>query len=118
VVASAEALHEPEAAGRVVRAAGQFDVLRANLAVMAPSTPAVEVDAAEWKDVLSRLVDPLPRLVAAAAPAMMARRAGKVPCLQPTCAVMLRTALSARSSPFAVAGWGDERPAARNTRFV
>jgi 2-keto-3-deoxy-L-fuconate dehydrogenase len=78
VVASAEPLHEPEAAGRVVRAAGQLDVLVANLAVMAPSTPAVDVDAVEWKDVFSRLVDPLPRLVAAAAPAMMARRAGKV----------------------------------------
>jgi 2-keto-3-deoxy-L-fuconate dehydrogenase len=78
VVASAEPLHGPETAGRVVREAGRFDVLVANLAVLAPSTPAVDVTAAEWTDVFSKLVDPLPRLIAAAAPAMMARRAGKV----------------------------------------
>lgn len=78
VLASAEPLQEPAAAGRVVLAAGPIDVLVANLAVLAPSTPAVDVTAAEWTEVFSKLVDPLPRLIAAAAPAMMARRAGKV----------------------------------------
>jgi 2-keto-3-deoxy-L-fuconate dehydrogenase len=41
-------------------------------------TPATDVGDAEWRDVFAALVDPLPRLVAAAAPAMIARRAGKI----------------------------------------
>ena len=43
VIASTDALVEPEAAERVVRAAGRVDVLVANLALAAPSTPAVDV---------------------------------------------------------------------------
>ena len=78
VVASSEALSEPGASERVVRTAGDIDVLVANLAYTAPSTPAVEVAQEEWRQVFAALVDPLPRLVAAAAPAMLARRAGKI----------------------------------------
>ncbi len=78
VVASDVPLAEPGAAGDVVRAAGEIDVLVANLAFTAPSTPALEVGEGEWRDVFAALVDPLPRLVAAAAPAMVARRSGKV----------------------------------------
>ena len=78
VVASHEALSEPEAAGRVVLAAGTIDILVANLAFTAPSTPATEVSEAEWRQVFAALVDPLPRLVRAAAPAMVARRSGKI----------------------------------------
>jgi len=78
VVASAEALTEPEAAERVVRAAGDIDVLVANLAFRAPTTAASEVSDDEWRQVFAALVDPLPRLVRAAAPAMVARRSGKV----------------------------------------
>lgn len=78
VVASPEPLSEPGAAERVVQAAGDLDVLVVNLAFMAPSTPATEVDADEWKAVFAALVDPLPRLVASAAPAMLARRSGKI----------------------------------------
>jgi 2-keto-3-deoxy-L-fuconate dehydrogenase len=78
VIASAEPLCEPEAAQRVVREAGDFDVLVANLAYPAPSTPAPQVDEDEWKQVFAALVDPLPRLVRAAAPAMLARRRGKI----------------------------------------
>jgi 2-keto-3-deoxy-L-fuconate dehydrogenase len=78
VVASPDAMAQPDAAERVVRAAGDIDVLVANLACLAPSTPAPEVDDAEWREVFAALVDPLPRLVRAAAPAMMARRAGKI----------------------------------------
>ena len=78
VVASTEALHEPDAAERVVRAAGPIDVLVANLAYMAPTTPATEVSDTEWREVFAALVDPLPRLIRAAAPAMIARRSGKV----------------------------------------
>ncbi len=78
VVASAEALHAPGAVERVVREAGPIDVLVANLALRAPTTPAVDVTEDEWRQVFGALVDPLPRLIAAAAPAMVARRAGKV----------------------------------------
>jgi 2-keto-3-deoxy-L-fuconate dehydrogenase len=78
VVASAEPLAVAGAAERVVRDAGRIDVLVANLAFMAPSTPAHEVTDAEWRAAFAALVDPLPRLIAAAAPDMIARRAGKV----------------------------------------
>jgi 2-keto-3-deoxy-L-fuconate dehydrogenase len=78
IVASTDSLVEPEAAGRVVRAAGSIDVLVANLAYTAPTTPATEVNDAEWRDVFAALADPLPRLVRAAAPAMVQRRSGKI----------------------------------------
>ncbi|HET9823321.1 MAG TPA: SDR family oxidoreductase [Burkholderiaceae bacterium] len=78
VVASVQALSEPAAAERVVQDAGAIDVLVANLAYGAPSTPAAAVDDAEWRAVFAALVDPLPRLARAAAPAMIGRRAGKI----------------------------------------
>lgn len=78
VIANAEGLTAPDAAARIVQAAGEIDVLVANLALKAPSTPAVSVTDAEWREVFAALVDPLPHLVRAAAPAMIARRAGKI----------------------------------------
>lgn len=78
VVASQEPLAEPGAAERVVLAAGSIDILVANLAFSAPTTPATEVSELEWQQVFAALVDPLPRLVRAAAPAMVARRSGKI----------------------------------------
>ena len=78
VIASDEPLTDPDAPGQVVQAAGRIDALVANLALPAPSTPAVEVTEAEWGEVFRTLVDPLPRLVRAAAPAMIARGAGKI----------------------------------------
>ncbi len=78
VVASDEALSDPAAAERVVRDAGRVDVLVANLALRAPSTAAGDVTDVEWRQVFEALVDPLPRLVRAAAPAMAARGAGKI----------------------------------------
>ncbi len=78
VVASNDALSDPGAAERVVREAGRIDVLVANLALKAPSTPAAEVTEDEWREVFAALVDPLPRLVRAATPDMVARRAGKI----------------------------------------
>lgn len=78
VIASTDDLVEAGAAERVVRAAGRIDALVANLAIKAPATPAVEVTDAEWRDVFAALLDPLPRLVRAAAPAMIERRAGKI----------------------------------------
>jgi len=78
VVANSEALSEPRAAERVVLAAGTIDVLVANLAFTAPTTAASEVTETEWRQVFAALVDPLPRLVRTAVPAMVARRSGKV----------------------------------------
>ncbi|MGV8040306.1 MAG: SDR family oxidoreductase [Thermoanaerobaculaceae bacterium] len=78
VVASPEGLAAPGVAERVVRDAGRIDVLVANLALVAPSTAAVEVTEAEWRQVFAALVDPLPRLLGAALPEMVSRRSGKV----------------------------------------
>ncbi len=78
VFASADELLDPRAAERVVSAAGRIDVLVANLALKAPSTPAVDVTETEWRQVFAALVDPLPRLLGAALPGMIARREGKV----------------------------------------
>jgi 2-keto-3-deoxy-L-fuconate dehydrogenase len=78
VVRSTAALTEPGAAQAVVAQAGAIDVLVANLSMPAPSTPALEVDDAEWTAVFDALVHPLPRLVQAAVPGMVARGGGKV----------------------------------------
>jgi 2-keto-3-deoxy-L-fuconate dehydrogenase len=78
VVGSTGALADPDAAEAVVREAGRIDVLVANLALEAPTTPAAEVAEAEWRRVFAALVDPLPRLVRAATPDMVARRSGKI----------------------------------------
>ncbi|MBP7521747.1 MAG: SDR family oxidoreductase [Leptothrix sp. (in: Bacteria)] len=82
VIASMRDLAPPDAAAEVVAEgvaqAGAIDVVVANLAFLAPTTPALEVEAEEWRAAFAALVDPLPRLVRAAVPAMVARRAGKV----------------------------------------
>ncbi|MBL8434760.1 MAG: SDR family oxidoreductase [Zoogloea sp.] len=78
VIASTESLVDPAAPAAVVEAAGQVDVLVANLAIPAPTTPALEVDEDEWRAVFATLVDPLPRLCRAVLPQMVARGAGKI----------------------------------------
>jgi 2-keto-3-deoxy-L-fuconate dehydrogenase len=78
VIASSQELVEPDAPARIVSAAGRVDVLVANLALEAPSTPAVDVSEAEWRRVFAALVDPLPRLLSAILPGMISRREGKV----------------------------------------
>lgn len=78
VVASSRSLAEPDAAAQIVRDAGSIDVLVANLSIKAPSTPAVDVDEPEWREVFAALVDPLPRLLRAVAPQMTARRGGRI----------------------------------------
>lgn len=78
VVRSAVPLSAPEAAGEVIEQAGPVDVLVANLSFLAPSTPAIEVDETEWREVFAALVDPLPRLVKAVVPGMISRGAGKI----------------------------------------
>jgi NAD(P)-dependent dehydrogenase (short-subunit alcohol dehydrogenase family) len=78
VIADDSALVDPQAPAALLARVGRVDVLVANLALAAPSTPAVDVADAEWRLVFSQLVDPLPRLVRAVLPQMIARRSGKI----------------------------------------
>ena len=78
VVAADDPLEDPGAVERVVAKAGRVDILVANLSTKAPTTPAPEVRDDEWRSVFAALVDPLPRLVRAVTPDMIARRSGKV----------------------------------------
>ena len=78
VVADTRELIDPEAPARVVAEAGTIDALVANMAWPAPETEVVAVSENEWRDTFAALVDPLPRLMRAALPAMIERRAGKV----------------------------------------
>jgi 2-keto-3-deoxy-L-fuconate dehydrogenase len=78
VVRSDEPLSEPGVAERIVHDSGPIDALVANLSIHAPSTAAVAVDEAEWRTVFAALVDPLPRLLRAAAPGMAARGGGRI----------------------------------------
>lgn len=78
VIASVEDLSPPDAAQHVVQSAGELDILVANLAFKAPTTPVADVLDDEWRSAFAALVDPLPRLVRAAVPAMVRRGSGKV----------------------------------------
>jgi 2-keto-3-deoxy-L-fuconate dehydrogenase len=78
VIASTMPLADPASAESVVASAGRVDVLVANLAMPAPSTLAVDATDTEWRQTFAALVDPLPRLVRAVVPAMIARGRGKV----------------------------------------
>lgn len=78
VIASTESLVGVGAPAAVVAAAGQVDVLVANLALPAPTTAAAEVSDEEWDAVFAALVHPLSRLFRAVLPAMVERRAGKI----------------------------------------
>ena len=78
VIADTSSLIERESAAKVVAAAGHIDILIANLAIKAPNTLVHEVDDSEWEELFKVIVDPLPRLVRAVLPQMMARKAGKI----------------------------------------
>jgi 2-keto-3-deoxy-L-fuconate dehydrogenase len=78
VLRSTGPLVAPEAAAAAVAAAGTIDVLIANLAQRASTSPAVEATDAQWRETFEALVDPLPRLCRAVLPAMIARRSGKI----------------------------------------
>lgn len=78
VIANVDSLREVGAPAAAVAAAGDLDILVANLALPAPSTPAVEVVEDEWSATFEALVHPLPRLCRAVLPAMIQRRAGKI----------------------------------------
>ena len=78
VIASREPLVDPAEPAAVIAAAGHIDVLVASLAVPAPKTEAVAITDDEWRATFAALVDPLPRLVRAVLPAMIARRSGRI----------------------------------------
>jgi len=78
IVASRALLSESTAPASIVASAGPIDVLIANLALPAPSTPALEVLDTEWREVFAALVDPLPKLLQAVLPGMVERGRGKV----------------------------------------
>ena len=78
VIADDSTLLDSAAPAAIVAQAGRVDVLIANLALAAPSTPVEAVDEVEWQTVFRHLVDPLPRLVRAVLPQMIERRSGKI----------------------------------------
>jgi len=78
VIADRRPLTDAATIADMIAAAGRVDVLVANLAVPAPSTPATHVTDEEWRDVFAHLVDPLPRLARAVLPQMIERRSGKI----------------------------------------
>ncbi len=78
VARSTELLIEPAASGRVIASAGEIDVLVANLAIPAPTSAVADVSDDEWRHAFAALVDPLPRLLRAVLPQMLARGAGRI----------------------------------------
>ncbi|MBK6852982.1 MAG: SDR family oxidoreductase [Burkholderiales bacterium] len=79
VIADTRALaDDPALPARIVSEAGHIDVLLVHLALPAPATPAGDIDDAEWREVFAHLVDPMPRLVAAVLPQMVARGQGRI----------------------------------------
>jgi len=78
VIASALPLLAPDEPAKLLAEAGHVDVLVANLAIEAPTTPVTGADDQEWGAVFDALVTPLPRLVRAVLPQMIERRAGKI----------------------------------------
>ena len=78
VIKSTESLLSPETPASIIAAAGSIDILLANLAIPAPSTPVTEVSDEEWRETFAALVDPLPRLFQAVLPSMIKHLAGKI----------------------------------------
>ena len=78
VVADRRDLVPPDAAAAAVAEAGPLDVLVANLAEPPHPAGVAEIADEDWHRLFDVLVHPLMRLVRAAAPAMVARGAGKV----------------------------------------
>ena len=79
VIADRTDLTEAGAAARIVAAAGQVDILIANLA--APNhhgTAVADLDDGAWASMFDIMVHPLHRLVRAVAPQMIARNKGKI----------------------------------------
>jgi 2-keto-3-deoxy-L-fuconate dehydrogenase len=79
VIADETDLRDLSAAGRIIEAAGELDVLVVNLAATAyPPKTADQTDDETWAKMFDVMVHPLHRLVRAVLPGMYARRKGKV----------------------------------------
>lgn len=78
VIADTRPLTDPAAAAAAVADAGQVDTLLIHLAVPAPATAAQAITEGEWRHMFVHMVDPMPRLVAAVLPQMLARKAGRI----------------------------------------
>lgn len=78
LLADSSDLREPSAVERLLKGAGEVDVLVANLAH--PPCPAGvdRIADDDWHSLFDTLVHPLMRLVRAVSPAMIARRRGKI----------------------------------------
>ena len=68
----------PAAAAEMLAAAGEIDVLLANLAAPAAAAYVTKVSDEAWQHLFDVMVHPLHRLVRSALPAMMARKSGKI----------------------------------------
>ena len=71
-------LDDPARPAQLVAEAGHIDILLAHLAVPAARKPAVDTADDDWRHAFAHMVDPLPRLVRAVLPQMIARGQGKV----------------------------------------
>lgn len=71
-------LDDPSRPSELIVQHGHIDVLLVNLGIPAPSTAAQDVAEEEWRHAFTHMVDPLPRLVKAVLPQMIARGSGKV----------------------------------------
>ena len=78
VIADRTTLGSIAAGEAAVRAAGEVDVVIANLGVPAPTSRVADVTDEEWRHVFAHIVDPLPGIARAALPQMAKRRAGKI----------------------------------------
>ena len=78
VISDHGALDDPARPAQLIAECGVVDILLLNLGIPAPSTAAIDVAEDEWRLAFSHMVDPLPRLLKAVLPQMMARAQGKV----------------------------------------
>ncbi len=78
VIRDFSSLNNAEETEKVINAAGEIDVLVANLSVKAPSTEVTKVTDDEWQNTFATIVDPLPRLFRAVLPQMIDRSYGKI----------------------------------------
>jgi NAD(P)-dependent dehydrogenase (short-subunit alcohol dehydrogenase family) len=77
VIADDSSLEDPATPAAIIERTGHLDAVIANIGVPAASTLAVDADEQEWRVAFAHMVDPLPRLVRAVLPQMIARRSGK-----------------------------------------
>jgi 2-keto-3-deoxy-L-fuconate dehydrogenase len=78
VIADTRTMNGAQAGETAVREAGRVDVLIANLGIPAPSTRVADVTDAEWREVFTHIVDPMPGLFRAVLPQMVERGEGKI----------------------------------------